>query len=269
MHSLSTKQINLKGISSGKKSAFIRYGVGVAACLILIFSLYITQKNDSKQQVEIAEQIWQIEETPYGERRSIQLPDSSLVWLNAGTKLEYLISNEFKERLVKLDGEAFFQVKHNNSPFKVITGGFETQVLGTSFNIINNKNEQVNVALVEGQIQFVETQSNKGHILDPGYMLTYNKNTTGTIKKEPFDIKRKIAWKDNRLVFIEATFIEVIGSLEKWYDVSFVYDKKNMPQWQYNAVFSNKDLKTVMENLALTQNINYSIKNKIVTLRYQ
>ena len=64
------------------------------------------------------------------------LPDGSVVWLNADSRLAY--SNRFvdsEKREVRLEGEAFFDVRRDTlRPFEVTMGGLEVRVLGTRFN---------------------------------------------------------------------------------------------------------------------------------------
>src|SRR5882757_5500278 len=74
--------------------------------------------------------------TERSEYKYLLLPDSTQVWLNASSSLEF--PDHFKpgKREVILSGEAYFDVKHaDKSPFVIHTGKISTTVLGTAFNI--------------------------------------------------------------------------------------------------------------------------------------
>ena len=74
--------------------------------------------------------------TAYGEQKRVVLPDSSEIWLNAGSTVTFpeVFAND--KRLVTLDGEAYFTVKKDTTkPFVVETSQLSVKVLGTKFNV--------------------------------------------------------------------------------------------------------------------------------------
>ena len=85
--------------------------------------------------------------TQKGEKVKLILPDSSVVYLGAGSKLTW--PSHFvkgKLRNIQLEGEAFFEVKHDtSSPFIVHSGQMQTRVLGTSFNVKQKANESKDI----------------------------------------------------------------------------------------------------------------------------
>jgi len=88
-----------------------------------------------------------------GEKKTILLPDGSLVFLNSKSSISY--SKDFKnKRELKLTGEAYFEVKKNpERPFLVETEKIKTRVLGTSFNIKAYKNSQTMVSVNTGKVE--------------------------------------------------------------------------------------------------------------------
>lgn len=73
---------------------------------------------------------------PSGQRANVILPDGTDVWLNAGTTIRYPISFMKGKREIILDGEAYFEVVHNEKcPFVVHTYAMDVEVLGTKFNV--------------------------------------------------------------------------------------------------------------------------------------
>lgn len=90
-----------------------------------------------------------------GQRANITLPDGTRVWLNSHTELRYGTEYGHKERLVELDGEAYFEVaKDKNRRFVVRAGDLEVEALGTSFDVKAYKEDKTWVAtLLEGKVR--------------------------------------------------------------------------------------------------------------------
>lgn len=89
---------------------------------------------------------WNTVQTKHGERKKITLPDLTVITLNGHTTLQYTSSGNSNYRLVKLQGEAFFEVTPNaDKPFVVVTKDFSTLVKGTSFNIDSDISKIVEV----------------------------------------------------------------------------------------------------------------------------
>lgn len=83
----------------------------------------------------------------------MKLPDGSIVWLNADSKLSYSESFSRKNRNVRLEGEGYFEVAHGEHPFVVRTDSTQIKVLGTKFNVKNYDDENyIRVSLLEGSI---------------------------------------------------------------------------------------------------------------------
>src|SRR6185312_4176868 len=107
--------------------------------------------------------------TPKGGQYQIQLPDGSLVWLNAASSLKYPTAFATSERIVELKGEGYFKItKDRTKPFKVkLADGSEVKVLGTHFNIMAYENENSkDVTLLEGSVEI--TKGNNEQNLTPG-----------------------------------------------------------------------------------------------------
>ena len=93
--------------------------------------------------------------THLGERSQVVLPDGTKVWLNSASSVEYVAPFFSRERRVKMDGEAYFEVQHDaQAPFVVSTNGLDIKVLGTRFNIRNDDNDhRITTVLLEGAVK--------------------------------------------------------------------------------------------------------------------
>ncbi len=116
----------------------------------------------------------------YGERKHFYLPDSSEVWINAGTNLRYPKKFKTGQRTVFLDGEAYFSVRENKvKPFIVETQQLSVKVLGTKFNVKAYSSETKTITtLTSGK---VEVTTN----LNPNEQLVFD-HSNATIDKPKF-----------------------------------------------------------------------------------
>lgn len=183
--------------------------VVVPICLLAGGLLYFIPSGN--KQIEIS--------TAYGEQRSLFLPDSSEVWLNAGSTITYPETFTEENRLVTLDGEAYFSVrKDDTKPFIVETSGLSVKVLGTKFNVKAYANdESITTTLTSGKVE-VNAQSQLPRILKPNERLTYDKNTSD-IDVSAIDTTDSDSWVKGRLIFINATASEIFRTLERRYNI--------------------------------------------------
>lgn len=162
--------------------------------------------------------------TPRGGQYQLALPDGSKVWLNAASRLKYPAGFGGKERVVELQGEAYFEIARNPSmPFKVSLMGqpsAQVEVLGTHFNVKAYADEPaVRATLLEGAIKVHKGAA--AALLQPGQQAWWNSGTN--IKVSSADLEETIAWKNGLFKFNDANIEEVMRQLSRWYDVDIVY----------------------------------------------
>ncbi|MFB0496132.1 transmembrane sensor [Mucilaginibacter sp. OAE612] len=151
--------------------------------------------------------------THNGEIRKLTLPDSSVVWLNAQSRVRIPSNFDKTIRQVYLDeGEAYFEVKHNvHKPFRVITAPLQVQVLGTSFNInAYHSLSHVKITVVTGKVG-VSKSTKLLSFLTPGQELSYTTDD-GTFEQKKVDAGQSQSWKDgdtylNRVKFEELSLV--------------------------------------------------------------
>lgn len=176
--------------------------------------------------------------TPKGGTYQVTLPDGTRVWLNAASKLKYPSRFDTKERVVLLEGEAYFEVskavgKSSNIPFKVRSGGQVVEVLGTQFNVsAYAEGEGQKTTLAEGRIRVTpETDRSASVILRPGEQAI---QTGATIRVSPVNVEQYIAWKNGLFFFNNTPFDEAIQQIARWYDVEVHYEGK-VPQETFSG----------------------------------
>ena len=159
--------------------------------------------------------------TEAGEKRRVELPDGSLVWLNENSELRY--AEDFSERKVVLNGEGFFEVTHrDNAPFAILSGASRTTVLGTSFNLrAYPGEEQVEVTVATGKVLLEKIKSSKEQVLlTAGEAGVYEKRKDQILKVET-PTANADAWKEQRLLFSETPLRQVLRDLERYFGVTF------------------------------------------------
>lgn len=167
--------------------------------------------------------------TANNEQQVIELPDGSVVHLNANSTLRYSEKwNDTDDRKVWLDGEAFFEVSKRQTSgqkFLVHTPDLTVQVLGTEFNV-NTHQERTMVFLQEGAITLDLKHQKEGvreKVMVPGEMLSYSAEQ-GTILANTKETKTAVhtSWKDGVLTFDETPLKEVLNKVEEIYGIELV-----------------------------------------------
>lgn len=161
-----------------------------------------------------------------GESKSkITLEDGTKVILNKHSKLSY--SSQFGEdrRVVRLDGEAFFEVTHDkNRPFEVELGESRIVVLGTTFDVkASSESDFIVATLLEGSIRF---ESPKQQVMiSPDQQLKFNKKGSG-ITVEEVDAQYETSWKDNLIQYKSVRLKDLVKELEFRYQARIKLPKQ-------------------------------------------
>lgn len=202
--------------------------------------------------------------TPRGGFYQIELPDGSLVWLNAASSLRFPTAFSGKERKVEITGEAYFEVAKNKAmPFIVSVSNAEVRVLGTHFNVMAYQDEAaVKTTLLEGAVQFTTASSTS--LLKPGEQAELNKD--GQVKvSADIDTDDIIAWKNGTIHFEGADIATIMRQLSRSYDVDIVYGKKINDRF-YADIPSKSNLSVVLKALELTGKVNFDIQGRKIII---
>ena len=169
---------------------------------------------------------------PAGKKSHLILEDGTSVWLNAGSKMAFPTKFDGKKREVFLDGEAYFEVAHDqDKPFFVNTENISVKVLGTKFNISAYKTDELaETVLIEGRVT-VSEKSVLGYmmekaILNPNQKASYNRNNRSISVVNVQDVDISIAWIEGMFRFSQQSLHEVLNKLERYYNVQFIYDSE-------------------------------------------
>ena len=226
--------------------------MGIAASFILLISVYSLLNMFSDTSII----------TEKGQHLVYFLPDSSKVTLNADSKITFNIKDWESDRIVSLEGEAFFEVK-KGSKFEVISNQGIVAVLGTSFNIYARE-DNYKVACLTGKVK-VSTAKNANHqVLTPGFRTSIVDN----IVNKPTKLskgKKAYSWIDNEFYFEEISLAQVIQEIERQYNMGITIPD-HMKQRKYTGYFDTKDIKNTLDKVCLPMGLKYNIVDKRVVI---
>lgn len=164
--------------------------------------------------------------TPRGGMYQLSLPDGTNVWLNAASSISYPVVFSGKERIVKITGEAYFEVApHAQMPFKVqINETNLIEVLGTQFNVKAYTDEDfISTTLLQGAVRVAS--NGKKMTLKPGQQAQASVEQLSVKALGQAGISKAMAWKEGRFNFQDADLQEIMRQLSRWYDIEVVYEK--------------------------------------------
>ena len=195
---------------------------------------------------------------PLGVRTKFFLPDGSTGFLNSGSRLKYPVQFTHK-RTVELTGEAFFDVVHNEEiPFHVNTRNLDIKVLGTTFNVLANDDENTEeIVLQTGKIDVSSKSGKPLTVLLPGEQLTLNTDKQTFTKKEVI-ASQYTTWKEGKLVFRNENMQQLARRLSRWYNAEVVVDDRLLDDYTFHATFIDEPLDEVLKLITITTPIAYS-----------
>ncbi len=257
-----------------------------AAVLLVLASTWALLMKPFKggQGQEMARQVSEITTRP-GSTSKVELPDGSMVWLNAGSKLTY--NKDFGKELreVTLSGEGYFDVtKMKDKPFIIHTSNINIKVLGTAFNVKAYPEDKLSeTSLIRGSIEVtIKNRPNDKIILSPSEKLVVENDRVvrrGVVQKpvdapvspmvpmvavnklrySPADSSiDEIAWMDNRLIFRNETMEELALRMERRYAVQIQIEADELKEMKVNGIFDQESVAQALEALKeMIPSINY------------
>ncbi len=202
----------------------------------------------------------------YGERKQVVFQDGTVVYLNAGSTISYPQHFALSERRVKLEGEAYFEVKPNSRrPFVIKTDNVASvKVTGTSLDVRSYKNEPtINVVLVNGKVEF--WSGKETFRLQPSEKLVYNKED-GRVSITTEEVAdRNSLWKDNIIMFRDTPLKEVTEILSRWYNVSFEVQNPDAYSSRFSLKTKEMPLPELLNEMQLISDLSFTLRgNKVI-----
>ena len=209
-------------------------------------------------------------EAPLGSKTKLYLPDGTLVWLNAGSRMTYSQGFGVDNRKVELEGEGYFEVKRTEKiPFFVKTKDLQLQVLGTKFNFRDYpEDHEVVVSLLEGKVGLNNLlREEKEAVLSPDERAVLNK-ANGLLTVESVTASNASQWTDGYLFFDEELLPDIAKELERSYNVKIHIANDSLKTFRFygNFVRREQNIQEVLEALASTEKMQYKIEERNITI---
>ena len=214
--------------------------IAAAIAIVAVSSLVVSDLNFTRK----SRLSMQTVSVPAGQRLNIVLPDGTDVWLNSGTSFSYPSVFSRKSRVVRLDGEAYFDVTHDEScPFIVSTSKYDIKVLGTVFNVDAYSSEDVfSASLVEGSVQISSSESGN---TEPAVVLKASEQAymgdDGKLEVRSFVKENTVSWKDGLLIFRCKALKDILNDFRKFYGVDINLTDPDRYTKLYTGKFRQKD----------------------------
>ena len=183
---------------------------------------------------------------PRGQDYHLTLADGTQVWMNAESRLEFPDRFNGNTREVRLQGEAYFEVKRDaKRPFIVHTDYLTARVLGTAFNVRARSRRDASVTLVSGRVQVGTGDLAK--VLSPGEQAALSGSQLAVKSVDTYPI---IQWKEGFFYFDNQSLFFIMQELSRWYGVNVSFDDTSKMQLRLHFVVErSKSLREAIANL--------------------
>jgi ferric-dicitrate binding protein FerR (iron transport regulator) len=245
-----------------------RYMVAAAIGVAILLSVFLMDYNHGGTSGRINGGLAKFKQAPSpsvykakptqivkSQKKQLTLPDGSMVWVNAGSELKYPEMFEGKTREVYLTGEAYFDVQHDASKkFIIHTGKVVTKVLGTAFNIKEDKNkETIVVTVTRGKVKVANGSQELG-IITRNQQISFNLTTNKSVKTE-VNASEAIAWQEAELHFDDVTFAEVAEKLQQRFNVEIRFANNKLKTCRFTGTAaSGEKLEKVLKVICAFNN---------------
>lgn len=249
----------------------IRFGktvAGIAAALAVIAgAAYVGKYSGEEMLREEIASVRNVIEVPAGHSMSIVLSDGTKVFLNGGARMEYPPVFSGDRRQVRLSGEAFLNVKHDESrPFRVETYASVIEVLGTEFNVYaDEEHGHFSTTLLSGKVK-VSTIGDKDYeqvILRPDEKATRVDGHLVVTKVPADDV---VSWIDGYINIGGIGFEELMHRFEDAYNVRIVLERTDIDGYMSGKIRVSEGVEFALRLLQQSCNFTFDRDNATGTI---
>ena len=218
---------------------YIAGAVSMAAAVLLAVVLKVIPAEDdgSVNWVEVL--------TAYGEKKSVLLPDGTIIWLHNESRLLYPSEFTGRTRQVFSSGEVFAEVaKDKKHPFILSSNNVNVRVKGTVFNFRSYpKSTEAELTLVEGAVDmdFMVSGIKQSVEIAPGQVVKADLEN-GKVTRTCMNPEKYVSWTvRNALYFNDETLQNIISELQRQFKIMVVVSNKNLLGRRFYASFVNDE----------------------------
>lgn len=202
-------------------------------------------------------------QTARGGQYKIMLTDGTKIWLNSASSLRFPTAFAGSERLVELNGEAYFEVARNRRcPFRVLSNQQLVEVLGTHFNVNCYADEaKTKTTLIEGLVKVADKYTKSMAFLKPGQQSVVSPDAKN-IQVKDVNAEDAIAWKNGYFMFSNESISTIMREISRWYNVDVEYRGKVPQKTMWGSVSKFKDVAETLRMLELTGCAHFKIRER-------
>jgi len=196
------------------------------------------------------------------QKSQVVLADGSKIWVNSLSTLRYPTSFDSNTREVYLSGEAFFDIKHDaTKPFIIHTGKILTTVLGTAFNIREDKTlHTVVVTVTRGKVS-VANGSHLLGVITPNQQISFNTNSQKEQTQTNVNVDKAVAWQQNSISFNDITFADAAAQLEQRFKVKISFANNKVKNCRFTgSALREEKLDQILKVMCTFNNATYQTK---------
>lgn len=200
--------------------------------------------------------------TAVGQRADITLGDGTKIILAPGSRLRAAGDFGVERRDLWLDGEAFFQVVHDEShPFTVYAGSASAHDIGTAFAVRSYPTDSaVQIVVREGRV----AMSGVGPLAagDVG-ILAHDGRTR---LRHGADVGALLGWLDGRLSYQDAPLARVVDDLRRWHGADIVIADSAMASLPFTGEIDGLAARPAVQLVAATLGLRVTREGERYTL---
>lgn len=256
--SIHAEEVKVIKMPQRKRSSW-RSIAAAAAILVISFTLY---QEWPVLQNQLRPSKFTTLNVPANQKKKVALPDGSQVWVNAASELKYPKAFNGKTREVYLSGEAYFDIEHDAAkPFVIHTGNVVTTVLGTAFNIKEDKNKHtVEVTVTRGKVSVANGSKLLG-VLTPNQQISFDTSKSETVMKK-VDAQLVIAWQQTELHFDDVSFEDAASQLQQRFNVKINFSNNKLKTCRFTGTSLNgENLDKILKVICAFNNATYQTKS--------
>ena len=200
--------------------------------------------------------------------QNVPLPDGTVIQLNNHSKLIYPERFAGDSREVFLEGEAYFDVKHDKKhPFIVRAGELKIRGLGTKFTVnASSQSPQITATLLEGSIEV--SNEKRQMLMKPSQQLRYDVNSGNMLLTELNNASREIRWIQNVWVLSETPLLDICQRLEHLFNVKIIIMNDELIGKSFTGEFyTNESLESILKTMQTSTPFKYERKGKNIILK--
>ncbi len=245
------------------------YGAAAAVLVIFLTGLWrwnIGKNGQAGAQMATTTQWYTITNNTVL-KKHIVLPDSTQIWLAPGSRMAYAAERQPAERIVHLEGQAFFDVAPDMTrPFLVYAGHIQTKVLGTAFNIeAYGRENEIRISLVKGRVA-VQSTTRPAEELQAGEILTYTK-TDSSIRKTSLKMNTMAEWTGNRMILNDVPVRAALERITQQYHLTVIYGKDvRLDNKRFSTVFDQETPEQMIQNILFITDYHYHLRGKTLII---